>query len=113
VLVKTASRIDTPRSGSNVARGPVAVAGVAWAQHRGIAGVQVRVDTGGWNDAQLAVLDTIDTWRQWVWMWDATPGKHTLEVRAIDETGAVQTSTVAPPFPSGTTGWHNVAVSVT
>jgi DMSO/TMAO reductase YedYZ molybdopterin-dependent catalytic subunit len=112
VLVKTASRIDTPRKGAHLPRGTVAVAGVAWAQHRGIEAVQVRVDGGGWNDARLAVQDTIDTWRQWVWSWQATPGQHTLEVRAVDDTRAVQTSIPAAPFPSGATGWHEIAVSV-
>ena len=42
--VKVSSRIDTPRSGQTVAAGTVPVAGVAWAQHRGIAKVEVQVD---------------------------------------------------------------------
>jgi DMSO/TMAO reductase YedYZ molybdopterin-dependent catalytic subunit len=69
--VKTASRIDVPRSGAQVAAGRVAVAGVAWAMHRGIQGVQVRVDDGPWADARLATEPTIDSWRQWVYEWDA------------------------------------------
>ena len=90
----------------------VQVAGVAWAQHRGIQGVEVRVDAGPWTQATLSRQDTIDTWRQWVWSWDATPGSHSLEVRATDGTGAVQTGTSAQPFPSGATGWHRIDVGV-
>ena len=52
--IKTESRIDTPRASAKVKAGTVMVAGVAWAQHRGIERVEVRVDEGGWNDATLS-----------------------------------------------------------
>lgn len=110
--VKTQSRIDTPRPFAEPTEGRVAVAGVAWAQHRGIAAVQVRVDGGPWREARLADADGADTWRQWVWQWEATPGSHTLEVRATDGTGAVQTGERAGTVPDGATGWHSVVVRV-
>jgi DMSO/TMAO reductase YedYZ molybdopterin-dependent catalytic subunit len=110
--IKTESRIDTPSDGATVKAGRVAVAGVAWAQHRGIGAVEVRVDGGTWEPAQLAAQDTVDTWRQWVYQWPATTGQHTLQVRATDDTGAVQTGVPAPPPPSGATGWHQIRVSV-
>ncbi|HZC26883.1 MAG TPA: oxidoreductase, partial [Actinopolymorphaceae bacterium] len=92
--------------------GKVAVAGVAWAQHRGISKVEVRVDKGPWQRARLAGEPTKDSWRQWVWTWDATPGSHKLQVRATDVTGATQTSQLAPPPPNGATGWHTIDVQV-
>ncbi|MFD5143563.1 molybdopterin-dependent oxidoreductase [Streptomyces sp. NPDC058401] len=110
--VKTQSRIDTPRASAEVAAGRVAVAGVAWAQHRGIARVEVRVDAGPWREARLGVADGDDTWRQWVWLWEAAPGGHTLEVRATDRTGAVQTGERAGTLPDGATGRHTVTVRV-
>ena len=110
--VKTASRIDVPRDGSRLAPGRVAVAGVAWAQHRGIRTVQVRVDGGPWRAARLGGVPGDDTWRQWVWEWDATPGTHLLQVRATDGTGAAQTDQEAPPAPDGATGLHSVEVDV-
>lgn len=112
--VKTQSRIDTPRSLAKITAGPrpVAVAGVAWAQHRGISRVQVRVDDGPWQDAELGAEDGRDTWRQWVHRWPATPGRHTLTVRATDGTGAVQTDRRADVMPDGATGLHSVEVSV-
>ncbi len=110
--VKTQSRIDTPRARSSLAAGPVVVAGVAWAQHRGIEAVQVRVDDGPWHSATLATQDSLDTWRQWLYRWDATSGGHVLQVRATDGTGAVQTAEIAPPAPDGATGYHTVQVSV-
>jgi DMSO/TMAO reductase YedYZ molybdopterin-dependent catalytic subunit len=110
--IKTESRIDTPTSGAQLRAGPVPVAGVAWAQHTGIDGVQLRVDGGTWIEARLAVEDTIDTWRQWVVPWNATAGDHTLEVRAIDRSGAVQTADRTDPFPDGATGHHTIVVRV-
>ena len=71
--IKTESRIDVPTDGSTVKRGRTAVAGVAWAQHKGIDAVEVRVDRGAWHQATLAAVPGIDTWRQWVWYWDADP----------------------------------------
>lgn len=111
--VKTSSRIDVPRSGASVAAGRVAVAGVAWAMHRGITGVQVRVDEGPWVDARLAVEATVDSWRQWVYDWAATAGSHVLTVRARDATGQWQTAAAARADPDGATGHHSVTVRVT
>ena len=111
--VKTQSRIDTPDSGARLAAGPVAVAGVAWAQHRGIERVEVQVDAGGWEEAELGAADTIDTWRQWVYRWDAVPGSHALAVRATDGEGETQTAGRAAPFPDGATGHHTILLEVT
>jgi DMSO/TMAO reductase YedYZ molybdopterin-dependent catalytic subunit len=111
--IKTSSRIDVPRSFARVKAGRTPVAGVAWSQARGVERVEVRVDDGPWNEAELAVEDSVDTWRQWVWQWDATPGTHRLEVRAGDSTGYVQTSDRAPIAPDGSTGWDSVTVTVT
>jgi DMSO/TMAO reductase YedYZ molybdopterin-dependent catalytic subunit len=112
VLIKTESRIDTPKRGATVAAGTVPIAGIAWAQHRGVAKVEVSIDGGPWTTATLAEEDTVDTWRQWVSMWDATPGDHTITVRATDDTGAVQTPAETPIFPSGATGDHTIRVTV-
>ncbi|WP_330180110.1 molybdopterin-dependent oxidoreductase [Nocardia sp. NBC_01503] len=110
--IKTASRIDVPAAFATVAAGPVTVAGTAWAQRRGIAAVRVRVDDGPWQSATLAAEYSIDTWRQWTWQWQATPGNHTLRVRATDGRGELQTEQRTPPFPSGSTGWHSRVVTV-
>lgn len=110
--IKTMSRIDTPKPLSTVAAGRIAIAGVAWAQHRGVERVEVRIDGGAWQEARLAAVDTIDTWRQWVLAWDATPGRHLLEVRATDATGATQLEERAEPFPDGATGWHSIVMTV-
>jgi hypothetical protein len=111
--VKTESRIDVPKPLARVPAGRVPVAGVAWAPHRGIFGVEVGVDNGPWHAATLAAADGIDTWRQWLWTWDASPGLHSLRVRATDGTGTTQTSREDPSFPDGASGWDSVVVTVT
>jgi DMSO/TMAO reductase YedYZ molybdopterin-dependent catalytic subunit len=110
--IKTSSRIDVPRSFAQVRTGAkVPVAGVAWSQDRGIKAVEVRVDGGKWEEAELADQDNIDTWRQWVWMWTPEAGNHTVEVRATDDTGYTQTDKRVPIAPNGSTGWHSVNVT--
>ncbi len=110
--IKTQSRIDVPRSGQTVAAGPVRIAGVAWAQRRGISKVEVRIDDGEWHDADLGDAVSDDAWRQWVTDWQATPGTHTIQVRATDRTGTTQTADEAPPAPDGATGYHTLDVTV-
>jgi DMSO/TMAO reductase YedYZ molybdopterin-dependent catalytic subunit len=110
--IKTQSRIDVPRKGEQIIAGPAKIAGVAWAQHRGIAAVEVRIDDGDWMPARLGEITTDDSWCQWVVDWEATPGKHTVQVRATDKTGETQTDEVSPVAPDGATGYHTRRVTV-
>lgn len=110
--VKTQSRIDVPKAGAEIGAGTVAVAGVAWAQHRGIAKVEVRIDDGEWVEARLGDDYSIDTWRQWVYEWEATSGEHRVQVRATDRAGDTQTDDIAPVAPDGATGHHTIVVEV-
>ncbi|WP_139721778.1 molybdopterin-dependent oxidoreductase [Serinicoccus chungangensis] len=110
--IKLSSRIDVPGSFAQLEAGDVTVAGVAWAQTVGIERVQVRADEGEWQDAELGVEDSDQTWRAWRWTWSAEPGSHRLEVRATDRAGTTQTSRREPIAPDGSTGWHNVTVTV-
>jgi DMSO/TMAO reductase YedYZ molybdopterin-dependent catalytic subunit len=110
--IKTESRIDVPKRRSTVAAGQVTIAGVAWAQHQGIAAVEVGID-GVFHEAKLPAQDTIDTWRQWSYTWDATPGQHTLQVRATNKSGYTQTSLKHRTDPDGATGYHTILVNVT
>jgi DMSO/TMAO reductase YedYZ molybdopterin-dependent catalytic subunit len=110
--IKTESRIDVPAAGATIAADQTPVAGVAWAQHKGVAAVEVRVDHGPWQQARLAAVPDIDTWRQWVWEWYATPGTHLLEARATDATGYTQTAAQAQPVPNGASGYPSTTVTV-
>ena len=110
--IKTESRIDVPVASASLASGRTPVAGVAWAQHKGIAAVEVRVNGGPWHEARLAAVPGIDTWRQWVWEWPATPGNYLIEARATDQTGYTQTATQAQPPPNGASGYPSAEVTV-
>ena len=110
--IKTESRIDVPRGNSTIAAGTVWVAGVAWAPTRGIRTVEVQVDGGEWHPAQLAAAISKETWRQWLYRWEATSGTHALRVRATDATGNRQDGRDTPPPPNGATGYHTVFVTV-
>ncbi|WP_027341743.1 molybdopterin-dependent oxidoreductase [Hamadaea tsunoensis] len=115
-VIKTESRIDTPGDGKSRPAGQVTIAGVAWAQHRGISKVELNVapdgQPGQWHDAEL--LDTVssDTWRQWKLDWNFTPGTYQLTVRATDATGQTQAEAEAPPAPDGATGWHSTRLVI-
>ncbi|MEU9006133.1 molybdopterin-dependent oxidoreductase, partial [Streptomyces sp. NPDC048551] len=110
--IKTQTRIDTPKPFGRPDSGTVTVAGVAWAQRRGITRVEVRIDEGPWQDADLAAQDSVDTWRQWSYRWNAAPGGHNITVRATDGSGAVQTEERARTIPDGASGRHSVFVTV-
>ena len=110
--ILTQSRIDVPRNASSLAAGTVPVAGVAWAPDRGVSAVEVQVDDGPWQPAELSAPISDATWIQWLYRWEATPGPHALRVRATDGTGEVQTDQVTRPAPDGARGHHTIRVTI-
>ncbi len=108
--ILTQSRIDVPRDGASIESGPTTIAGVAWAPDRGIAKVEIRVDQGEWQPATISAAISKATWVQWEVAWTPLAGQHTIEVRATDGTGAVQTDQVTPPAPDGARGHHTIEV---
>ena len=110
--IKVQSRIDTPKGLASVDSGTVAIAGVAWAQTRGIELVEVQIDDGEWMPVTLADELNDVTWRQWSYAWEATSGRHTITVRATEKNGPIQTDERTEPFPSGATGRHQIVVLV-
>ncbi|CAN5210308.1 sulfite oxidase [soil metagenome] len=110
--VNTQSRIDVPRFAARVPAGRQPIAGVAWAPTRGIARVEVSIDDGAWHEARLSEALNDDTWRQWVYDWGATPGRHEIRTRATDGAGETQTAEEVAPRPGGATGYHTIAVTV-
>jgi DMSO/TMAO reductase YedYZ molybdopterin-dependent catalytic subunit len=102
--VRTTSVIDIvmdEQTGNQVAR----MGGIAYAGARGISKVEVQVDDGDWQEAQLRVppLSPL-TWVQWRYEWPAQPGSHTGRVRAYDGSGELQVLESSPPHPDGATG---------
>ncbi|WP_026343335.1 molybdopterin-dependent oxidoreductase [Nocardia sp. BMG111209] len=110
--IKTGTRIDTPSDDGKVKHGRTVVAGVAWAQHRGIGRVEVQIDNGPWQPARLAAEPSIDTWRQWAFDWDAAAGKHLIRARATDGAGATQSGSYEDVLPDGAEGYPSIIVDV-
>jgi DMSO/TMAO reductase YedYZ molybdopterin-dependent catalytic subunit len=110
--IKMQSRIDQPRGLDRIPPGPFAIGGVAWAQPVGVDAVELRIDGGDWQPTTIGAEVNASTWRQWTFPWEATPGRHTIEVRAIDRNGAIQTEERSEPLPNGASGHHTVVVLV-
>ncbi len=109
--VKLASRIDVPNDGAHVSAGTVRVGGSAWQQNTGIKEVQVQLDGGGWQPANLGRPSIKDSWVQWDATLQVTSGDHQLRVRAMNDDGEVQTAVRAEPAPNGASGWHTISFS--
>ncbi len=110
--IKLQSRIDAPRGLDRIPAGPFVIGGVAWAQTIGIDAVELSIDEGPWMSAELADEVNDVTWRQWSLSWDATPGRHSITVRAKDRKGSIQTADRSEPLPDGASGHHTVVVLV-
>ena len=110
--ILTQSRIDVPAGGANLQAGRVNLAGVAWAPDRGVEGVEISIDAGPWQPTQISQPISKATWVQWLFPWDASHGLHSIEVRATDGTGTVQTADISDPAPDGARGHHKITVTV-
>ena len=105
------ARIDVPCVSALLAPGEQLVAGVAWSPPHGVVKVELRVDGGDWQACSLVTALGPNAWALWEARWEATPGRHTLEVRAWGRDG-VQSEAPAAPYPEGARGYHCVAVDV-
>ncbi|MEM7333751.1 MAG: molybdopterin-dependent oxidoreductase [Chloroflexota bacterium] len=108
--VKTTSVIDTvalddveTRLGQTI----VPVGGIAWAGDRQISKVEVRVDDGEWQEAQLRTPLSETTWVVWRYEWAFQEGEHTFEVRCQEADGTAQIETRKTQRPDGATGIHS------
>ncbi|MAT06185.1 MAG: hypothetical protein CL424_14190 [Acidimicrobiaceae bacterium] len=115
--VKIMARIDRPSNGRRLERsadGSVDIAGLAWAVHRGISRVEVRIDDDGeWRECELAGVPSDDTWRQWRYRWDDfTSGEHSVTARAYDGDGEAQPLGPKDVAPDGAEGYHSVRFTI-
>jgi DMSO/TMAO reductase YedYZ molybdopterin-dependent catalytic subunit len=113
--ILTQSRIDTPRRGVRLPGASIVpIAGVAWAPDRGVQKVEVQVDDGEWQEAEISDPLSDASWVQWrlAWQTPSEEGEHSIRVRATDGTGETQTSEVTSPRPDGARGYHSIRVRV-
>lgn len=118
--IKISARIDAPEPFARVSAAPggeVTVAGTAWAPGRGISRVEVRIDDGDWEPADLSAKVNPNTWRMFRITKSLPRGQHAVTCRAIDGAGAMQSEQrldpLSPgPAPDGASGWHSIVFSV-
>ena len=113
-VIRTVSRATEPLDQSQVPAGSLTIRGFAVSGTSGITGVDVSVDGGTFTPALLQdetsvlnadplIADAVqftDTgrfpyplpgvWRKWEFTFQATPGTHTIRIRATDADGNVQ-----------------------
>ena len=110
----TVSVIDVvDESGVLVEGEPIGVGGIAYAGARGISKVEIQVNDGPWETAQLREppLSPL-TWVQWRYDWPYTPGRYSFSVRAYDANGVLQQTTTRGVRPDGATGIHSFRASL-
>jgi DMSO/TMAO reductase YedYZ molybdopterin-dependent catalytic subunit len=82
----------------------VPIGGIAHAGARGISKVEVQVDGGPWERAELRAPLSELTWVVWRYDWPYQSGRHTFTVRCYEGNGTPQIATPSPPEPNGATG---------
>jgi DMSO/TMAO reductase YedYZ molybdopterin-dependent catalytic subunit len=82
----------------------VPIGGIAHAGARGISKVEVQVDSGPWERAELRAPLSELTWVIWRYDWPYQSGRHTFTVRCYEGNGTPQIATPSPPEPNGATG---------
>lgn len=110
-VVRATSVIDTVADQAIYDEGGtmfVPIGGIAWAGDRGISRVQVRVDEGEWQDAQLRSPMSDRAWTIWRYDWQFEEGTHRFEVVCYDGNGDMQITEVNGVRPDGATGIHSV-----
>lgn len=115
-VTNTFSRFDVPGDNQTVKLSAAALTlkGIAFAGDRGISRVEVSSDDGRtWEEARLDYQQSRIVWTFWSVAWRPPgPGEYRLAVRAVDGTGAYQTSDRRGITPDGATGYHRITVQV-
>ena len=111
--VKTFSRLDLPRSGSEIAENLVTLGGVAFAGDRGISNVEISVNAGVTWTTVDNVSKPLSPYTWVIWTTEIVPpqeGRTLIKVRATDGEGEVQTAMTQGSLPDGATGLHDITL---
>jgi DMSO/TMAO reductase YedYZ molybdopterin-dependent catalytic subunit len=83
------------------------ILGMAWGP-RPVAAVEVKVDDGPWQKAELDNADSSEfAWRFWHLDWSPAPGEHAVTSRAIDSSGRIQPAAGDPSVAGKKTYWES------
>jgi hypothetical protein len=108
--------IDDPRDRVRISGTNFVISGWAVANEAGVSKVEISTDDGRtWNEAPIFSNPMpSQVWAFWKYVWiDPPKGTHTIEVRATDGDGKLQTSSSSGEWPDGATGYHEITVEVT
>ncbi len=104
--MQLASGFSRPVEGQTIREGVTKVFGYAFGDARPIAKVEIRVDGGSWQPAEM-VFNTLSddlpsfVWVLWTFEWNAVRGDHTLESRATYTDGTTQFEGHRFPYSGG------------
>ncbi|GAB4515751.1 MAG: molybdopterin-dependent oxidoreductase [Anaerolineae bacterium] len=114
-MVRTTSVIDTVAVDHAIERDGqtfIPIGGIAYSGAKGISKVEVRVDEGEWQEAQLRDPLSPTTWVLWRYEWPFEAGVHSFFVRTYDAAGELQIAEENPVRPDGATGIHDVRQNI-
>ena len=78
----------------HMSAGTTRLHGRAFSGEGRVARVDVSIDDGPWQAAELGDINQPAAWVCWSLVWQATPGTHEIRVRATDEQGHCQPESV-------------------
>jgi len=108
--LRVRARLTDPLSGATLPAGRQTLRGKAWSGSGSITRVELSfTGDGEWFPAELAAPAEPYAWQSWSLDWDATPGRHSIRVRATDAAGNVQPE--VPPWNRLGYGNNSVEVS--
>jgi|SoiMetStandDraft_2_1073263.scaffolds.fasta_scaffold91922_1 DMSO/TMAO reductase YedYZ molybdopterin-dependent catalytic subunit len=98
--------IVAPADGATIAPGRHIVSGWAWSAWP-VRAVEISIDGGArWQPARVASRGADHQWQAFTYVWDVvTPGRHALQIRAVDECGRIQPA-------AGRNRIHTISVAV-
>lgn len=108
-IVNTTSVVDAVSTDSilkDEAGYVVPVGGIAYAGAKRISKVEVSVNGGDWEEAQLRAPLSELTWVIWRYDWRFQEGEYRFEVRTYDAEGVMQSLDSRGTRPDGATGVH-------
>jgi DMSO/TMAO reductase YedYZ molybdopterin-dependent catalytic subunit len=104
--IQLASGFSRPVEGQTVREGVIKVFGFSFGDGRTIDKIEVRVDGGAWQPAEIAFNKPFDdlppfVWVLWIFEWHAVRGERTLEARATYTDGETQPEGRRFPYSGG------------
>jgi Mo-co oxidoreductase dimerisation domain len=118
-VIPLMSEILMPMDGKSITYGHYVIGGIAFGGRHGVSRVQVAVDGGDWQEAELKTPLSKWSWRLWRYDWTpAREGNFSIRVRGYDRSGEVQESAsllgklLNRTYPDGARGIETIQVTV-